>query len=116
MIDGYYYFHKETKNLIWKKFRPKDNSDFVQKIWVVDATNREHAWTILLEALSLGLNITRAKELAIEWKCIQEGFEEMLTLIKKPTTGMQIGAHIFIEEILGLDPYTYWTELKRRKE
>ena len=115
MDEGYYYFHNETKNLIWKKFRPEEDSPSVQKIWSVNTSDRGNAWTIFLEALSMGLKLTRAEELAQKWKLNQEDFEEMLTHKRNPNVELQRGAHIFIRDILNLDVNKYWEELPKRK-
>lgn len=111
--NGWYYFHRETKDLIWKKFEPEIDSPFVQRVWSVDTSDRKDAWTILLEALSMGLKINRAKELAEKWKMDQKDFEEMLLRVH-PNEEMKSGAHIFIKEILGLVPDDYWDDLEKR--
>lgn len=113
-MNGYYYFHRETKDLIWKKFEPEYDSPFVQKIWPLDDTDRGCAWKIFLEALSFGLKLDRARELQKKWGLTQEDFEEMLLRLK-PTPEMQVGASVYLKDILGLDVDKYWDELPKRK-
>ena len=111
---GFYYLHING-NLIWKKIEPENDSPFVKKIWPCEVTDRKDAWTIILEGLALGARIDRIKELCNKWKCNQNDFEEMLLRIE-PTTEIQLGAHIFLKNILGLNPNEYWDELSRRKD
>jgi len=67
-MDGYYYLHTNGE-LIFKKFRPEDDSPFVKKIWSIDITRRETAWLLLIEALAMGARKDRIKELADKWGC-----------------------------------------------
>ena len=66
-ISGWYYLHTNGE-LIYK--RDLDGtaadireSDFARALWPMDPTDRESAWTILVEALALGANEERIAEL-----------------------------------------------------
>ena len=113
--EDFYYLHSTTKDLIFKRFRPEDDSDFVEKTWAVDTKDRACAWTIVLEALSMGARIERVKELAEKWKLTQEDFEEMIARVR-PTSLMVHGTIIFLRDILGLNVDEYWQDLTNRKE
>lgn len=65
-ITGYYYLHTDG-DLIFKKFRPEADSDFVRRVWQVFHEDRECAWIICIEALLLGANKNRVKELQVKW-------------------------------------------------
>ena len=112
---SFYYLHSETKDLIWKKFEPEQDSPFVLKVWPCDISDRKDAWTIVLESLALGASHRRVKELCFHWNCDIEDFEHMLTIIGKPTLLMQKGATIFLEDILSLNADQYWGQLAKRK-
>lgn len=64
--DGYYYLHTNG-DLIYKKFMPELDSDFVVKVWAFDKSQRGHAWIIAIEALALGANKERIFELKEKW-------------------------------------------------
>jgi len=66
----YYYLHTNG-NLIYKKsadYRDFDESPFVKKYWELDIEDRRNAWMIILEALALGAEEKRIKELIDKWK------------------------------------------------
>lgn len=73
-IDGYFYLHTNGE-LIYKKYIDGGQladfreSPFVRCFWSIDPKNRLDAWTILVEALSVGANKKRVFELADKWKC-----------------------------------------------
>lgn len=72
-MDGYYYLHTNGE-LIYKRaldgieadFR---ESDFVRMFWPCGTTNRQDAWTILVEASALNANPQRISELTKKWGC-----------------------------------------------
>jgi hypothetical protein len=70
----WYYLHTNG-SLIHKTYINRDqctdfmDSDFVKKYWLIDISDRESAWTLLLEALSLGALVDRIRSLAIWWNC-----------------------------------------------
>ena len=68
-LVGHYYLHSETGDLIFKRegFPPDPSSPFVKKIWPVDPSDRGNAWVIAIEALALGANKERVRELAEKW-------------------------------------------------
>ena len=110
---SFYYLHSKTKDLIWKKFEPEDESNFVQKVWPCNPSYRKDAWAIILEGLALGASIKRVGELCKKWDCNLTDFEEMLINVK-PTESMREGATIFLEKIMKLDVDEYWNKLKQR--
>ena len=72
-IKGWYYLHTNG-SLIYKRELGDQaadirESDFATTMWAVDLTDREGAWSILVEALSLGANKERIEELADKWAC-----------------------------------------------
>lgn len=75
--DGYYYLHTNG-SLLWKRFRPEDDSSFVVRVWTVDRTNRLNAWTICIEAKALGANPKRIAELAEKWGLTDEDGQELV--------------------------------------
>jgi hypothetical protein len=78
---GFYYLHTNG-DLIWKQFRPEYDSDFVKRVWVVDAADRGCAWIIAVEALALGANKTRIDELAHKWGLTDEDAQEFANRAK----------------------------------
>lgn len=75
-IIGWYYLHVNG-SLIYKRelggtAADIRESDFAKSMWPIDPSDRETAWRILVEALSLGVNHTRIKELADKWQCDDE--------------------------------------------
>jgi hypothetical protein len=71
MIHGWYYLHT-NKQLIYKNSPDAIDdireSDFCESVWAWDY-ERHTAWGILVEALSLGADKDRIKELADKWGC-----------------------------------------------
>jgi len=71
-MDGIYYLHKNN-DLIYKHGTGNAadirESDLAKSMWFFDKTDRESAWSILVEALSLGAKKSRILELAKKWKC-----------------------------------------------
>ncbi len=73
-IDGYYYLHTNG-SLIWKRYLDDGQvadfreSDFVKMFWPLDTESRYDAWRICVEALALGADPSRVKELADKWQC-----------------------------------------------
>jgi hypothetical protein len=76
-IIGWYYLHTDG-SLIYKRDTDSGivadlrESDFVRAIWPLDATNREGAWDVLVEALAFGAALGRIKQLAQKWGCTDE--------------------------------------------
>jgi len=121
-MDGYYYLHTEG-NLIFKPAIIADDphyfdSPFVKKVWCLDKTDRLCAWKIVLEALSMGCSISRARELAGKWKLT---FDDSIELLKRTprneiTEAMTKGMDIFIKEILGMEIERFWAISKAKIE
>lgn len=70
-ITGWFYLH-ENKDLIFKNYPEAivdiRESDLCHSAWAWDGT-RLCAWTILIEALSLGARKERIEKLVNDWKC-----------------------------------------------
>lgn len=65
--EGYYYLHVNG-DLIFKRFDPgEDDSSFIKRVWKIKTTDRGTAWLLLVEALAMGANCDRIKELADRW-------------------------------------------------
>lgn len=110
---GYYYLHAETKNLIFKKFEPEADSDFVQKVWRMDTADRVTAWTIALEGLALGAKISRVKELAKKWNLTFDDSVELLKRVEDPNALMKDGISLFAKEILDIPVDEYWKKVEK---
>lgn len=75
-IIGWYYLHING-SLIYKPDSEGvcadiRDSDFARSMWSIDPSDRENAWNILVEALSLGADKKRIDELAEKWRCDDE--------------------------------------------
>ena len=75
-MEGWYYLHTNGE-LIYKRelggtAADIRESDFARGMWPIDPTDREGAWTILVEGLAAGAKAERIKELADKWKCTDE--------------------------------------------
>jgi len=116
----YYYLHQDG-SLIGKNPAVVEhddqyfNSPFVKKVWMIDLTKREDAWTLVLEALALGASLDRAKELAEKWKLTYEDSFEMLSRVK-PTGEMKEGMKIMIEKIFKVDIDQYWESVLEKQK
>jgi len=116
----YYYLHQDG-SLIGKNPEVVEhddqyfNSPFVKKVWMIDLTKREDAWTLVLEALALGASLDRAKELAEKWKLTYEDSFEMLSRVK-PTGEMKEGMKIMIEKIFKVDIDQYWESVLEKQK
>lgn len=78
-ISGYYYLHVNN-SLIYKPYdegRVADfrESDMVRAFWPMNPSDRENAWTILVEGMAAGADRGRVKELAEKWQCNDEDAE-----------------------------------------
>ena len=117
--DGFYYLHTDG-NLIFKPSIVVDDpsyfdSPFVKKVWRLDLKDRLCGWRIVLEALSMGCNIKRARELAGKWRLT---FEDSIELLKRTprnevSEAMTEGMKIFIPEILGMEVERFWALIKQ---
>lgn len=88
------------------------NSPFVKRFWFVN--DRLSSWRMVLEALALGANIERVKELAEKWKFDLEDSGEFLARynLDKLTDELRQGMSIFITKILEMDEEAYWQKIK----
>jgi hypothetical protein len=72
-IDGFYYLHSESRDLIYKRgpdvVADLRDSDFMRHFWLCDPEDHENAWDILVEAGALGAKPERIVELAAKWGC-----------------------------------------------
>lgn len=87
------------------------DSPFVQKVWKLDESDRATAWKFILEALSMGCNMDRAKELSSKWGLTFEDSKQFLLRVK-PENQLKEGLDIFITKILGMELEDYWTRIK----
>ncbi len=114
---GYYYLHTNG-DLIYKNAYVVDSdpeyftSPFVRKFWCIRTDNRSDAWTVILEALALGCNVDRAKELINEWGLNKQDSFMMLNFLL-PDELRKKGLNIFISEILCMKVSVYWQEVER---
>lgn len=118
MDEHYYYLHTNGE-LIHKRFMPESDSPFVKKVWTVDTSNRVDAWTVVLEALALGAQDERIKELAKKWGLTYEDSIEFIIRISCPTQILKDGMAKFTKLVFNMDIKTYWEKvsenLKLRK-
>lgn len=99
---GWYYLHKNG-DLIFKKYRPEDDSTFVQKIWPCVVENRETAWTIVIEAIAMGAKLRRIRELSKKWSLDTKDLREYLVRAE-PTPLRNKGIDLFLREVCGVNP------------
>ena len=76
--------------------------------------DRLDAWRLILEALSMGCSIPRAKELSEKWGLTFEDSIEMLKRYPREdvTPAIARGMDIFIGQILGMDIERYWDKTR----
>jgi len=114
-MEWYYYLHTNG-DLIGKNpvvvTSDYFDSSFIKKFWRIDTKNREDAWTLVLEALALGANIKRIRELSNKWKLT---FNDSINLLQysKPTSLMKEGLEIFIIKILNMSIDDYWDKVEK---
>src|SRR5689334_5416510 len=92
-ITGWYYLHTNGE-LIFKRDSPGQDadireSDFARALWAWTG-ERADAWSILVEALSIGANKDRIKELSEKWGCDDrdaENYAEYLGVIIREFDG-----------------------------
>src|SRR5690606_24042457 len=86
--QGWYYLH-ENKELIYKNnpdaIADIRDSDLAISAWAWDG-QRSTAWSILVEALSIGAKKERIKELASKWGCDNKDAEQYAEYL-----GIEIG-------------------------
>lgn len=103
----YYYLHTDG-NIIGKNPIVVDDdpeyfqSDFVVKVWLINLTDRKDAWTLILEALALGGNKERIKELIDKWGCDLNDAKEMFIRLD-PTPLFKKGLDIYLKEFYQMD-------------
>lgn len=78
-IIGWYYLHTNGE-LIYKPEHGGTaadirDSDFARGLWSVDPTDRESAWSILVEAGAAGADKPRVSSLATRWGCSNDDAE-----------------------------------------
>ena len=72
-MDKHYYYLHTNGDLIHKPASVVDSdpeyfdSPFVKKVWTIDTEDRGTLWIVLTEALALGANKERVKELQNKW-------------------------------------------------
>lgn len=78
-IQGWYYLHTNG-SVIYKRelggtAADIRESDFARCMWPFDPSDREGAWRICIEALALGADAARVRQLADLWHCNDEDAE-----------------------------------------
>lgn len=87
-MDGLYYLHTNGELI----YRPHGDvadmrdSDFVRTFWSINPSDRESAWTLLVEAAALGAKPERIKNLAEKWRCTDEDAKHYAERIKATLT------------------------------
>ena len=111
--QGFYYLHTNGE-LIFKRFKPDDDSPFVRAICPVDLRDRYCAWRIVLEGFFYGARVDRLVDLAEQWKLT---FEDLIELLKRTpceniTEGMKGGLPSFVAHVLKMTPDEYWSKVR----
>lgn len=120
-MSNYYYYLHTNGDLIGKPPLVVESdplyfeSTFVRKVWNIDLSNRSHAWGLVLEALALGANIDRVKELATKWKLDYTDCKVMIINID-PNDDLRAGLALFITNILNMDYADFWNTLRDKRE
>lgn len=110
-MKWYYYLHTNgdliNKHPVVVENDPQYfDSPFVKKYWLINTENRLDAWILILEALALGCQINRIKDLTEKWKLTFEDLKIMLKMHTQPTDLQKEGLEIFIEKILNIQSTT----------
>jgi hypothetical protein len=75
-LEGWYYLHTNGEVIFKREVGDTAadirESDFARAMWPCDPSNREGAWNICVEALSLGAIKDRVKELSDKWQLTDE--------------------------------------------
>lgn len=77
MSESFYYYLHENGDLIGKPPNVIEadgpwvyfDSPFVRKWWHLDLRERGQAWDFLCDAIALGANVERVRDLAQKWRC-----------------------------------------------
>jgi len=113
-MKWYYYLHTNGDLIGKNPIVVTDDyfdSPFVKEVWEIDTTNRGDAWTLVLEALALGANIDRVKELVNKWNLdLNDSFEMLIRL--NPNERMKNGLEIFVNKILNMNIDDYFNQFK----
>jgi hypothetical protein len=76
-IIGWYYLH-ENGSLLYKRELDGGTAADIREspsaraMWPVEPEDRESAWNVVVEALALGADVDRVRELAAKWSCTDE--------------------------------------------
>ena len=85
-------------------------SSFVKKVWKVNLENREDAWVLIIEALALGAQVERVRELSKKWKLTSDDL--LIFFSRHKPSALQIeGVHLFIEQILEVKPDAFFDKV-----
>lgn len=81
MVDGYYYLHRSSGALMWKRAAPGliedfENSDFVACYWPVELSDRRSAWRICIEASVRGADPRHIAQRMKTWHMNDEDARE----------------------------------------
>lgn len=113
---GWYYLHTNGE-LIHKRFDPsEDASDFVRRVWHVDITDRRCAWRIVLEALAMGSNKPRMRELARKWEITPVDLWNYLSREDDVTDERRQGLELLAEDIWDVSYDDLMKEIEATKQ
>lgn len=109
---GFYYLHRETKQLIAKHENYEFTGDLVEKVWPVDYSDRGDAWRVVLEGAALGAREADLKHLSQQWKLTPEDCVEFM--LRVPTEQlMRVGLARWCQVVLGRGPMEFLDELEQ---
>ena len=118
MSDNIHYYYLHTNgSLIHKPGFVVDSdpsyfhSDFVKAYWRCDVTDRASAWITVIEALALGADLDRIKELSTKWGLTRDELPHFLIRCPDPTEVQRKGLRLFITDVLGLDAEKVFDEI-----
>lgn len=98
-MKGFYYLHRETKQLIYKHEHYQFEGDLVEKVWPVNFADRRDAWRVVLEGAALGARDEDIMQLSERWSLTFEDCIEMM--LRTPTEPLKrAGLHRWVPLVL----------------
>jgi len=119
-MKWYYYLHTNG-DLIGKNPVVVDSDDeyfsspFVKKVWLIETDDRADAWTLVLEALMLGADLNKIKELVKKWGLTYEDSKQYI-VHTKPTEELKKGLRLFAEKVLDMKPEDYFDKIAKEEK
>jgi hypothetical protein len=112
-----YYLHTNGsligKNPIVLKDPDYFDSPFVKKHWIIDTENRAEAWDLVLEAIALGADKDRLRELVEKWGLTKKDCKEYIIRTPNPTPTQKEGLKLFFEYILDEDINNFFDDIAK---